>query len=45
MVNSKVTSDIEYLSAIDESRYVIAQANAELDNKGKFKDDFVSCRH
>ena len=45
VVNSKVTSDIEYLSAIDESRYVIAQANAELDNKGKFKDDFVSCRH
>ena len=43
--NSKVTSEIEYLSAIDESRYVIAQANAELDNKGKFKDDFVSCRH
>ena len=43
--NSKVTNDIEYLSAIDESKYVIAQANAELDNKGKFKDDFISCRH
>jgi DNA-directed RNA polymerase subunit beta len=45
VVNSVVTSDIEYLSAIDESRYVIAQANAELDNKGKFKDEIVSCRH
>jgi len=45
VVNSKVTSDIEYLSAIDESKYVIAQANAELDNKDKFTDDFVSCRH
>ena len=43
--NSKVTNDIEYLSAIDESKYVIAQANAELDNKGKFIDDFISCRH
>ena len=45
VVNSKVTSEIEYLSAIDESKYVIAQANAELDNKGKFVDDFVSCRY
>ena len=45
VVNSKVTSEIEYLSAIDESRYIIAQANAELDKKGKFIDDFVSCRH
>jgi len=45
VVNSAVTSEIEFLSAIDESKYVIAQANAELDNKGKFKDDFVSCRH
>ena len=42
---SKVTDDIEYLSAIEESKYVIAQANAELDGKGKFKDDLVSCRH
>ena len=45
VVNSKVTSEIEYLSAIDESKYIIAQANAELDNKGKFKDDIISCRH
>ena len=45
VVNSKITSDIVYLSAIDESRYVIAQANAELNDKNKFKDDFVSCRH
>jgi DNA-directed RNA polymerase subunit beta len=45
VVNSKVTSEIEYLSAIDESKYIIAQANAELDNKGRFKDDIISCRH
>ncbi len=42
---SKVTDVIEYLSAIEESKYVIAQANAELDGKGKFKDELVSCRH
>ena len=40
-----VTSKIEYLSAIEEAKYVIAQANAELDNKGKFQSEFVSCRH
>ncbi len=45
VVNNKVTDEIEYLSAIEESKYVIAQANAELDAKGKFKDDLVSCRH
>ncbi|MGB5209885.1 MAG: DNA-directed RNA polymerase subunit beta [Gammaproteobacteria bacterium] len=41
----KVTDDIEYLSAIEESQYVIAQANAELGNKGEFVHDLVSCRH
>ena len=45
VVNSKVTSDIVYLSAIDASGDVIAQANAELNDKNKFNDDFVSCRH
>jgi DNA-directed RNA polymerase subunit beta len=45
-VNSgKVTDQIDYLSAIEEGQYVIAQANAALDNKGKFKDEIVSCRH
>jgi len=43
--NSKVTNDVDYLSAIDESEHVIAQANAELDNKGKFTEDMVPCRH
>ncbi|MHB1145592.1 MAG: DNA-directed RNA polymerase subunit beta [Thiobacillus sp.] len=45
VVNHKVTDEIEYLSAIEESKYVIAQANADLDAKGKFKDDLVSCRY
>ncbi|GIR93394.1 MAG: hypothetical protein CM15mP93_15810 [Thiotrichaceae bacterium] len=40
-----VKDDIEYLSAIDESKYIIAQANAEIDKKGKFTSDFISCRH
>ncbi|MDP2024571.1 DNA-directed RNA polymerase subunit beta [Sulfuriferula sp.] len=43
--NSKVTDHIEYLSAIEESKYVIAQANAELDMSGKFTSEIVSCRH
>ncbi|MGD8546326.1 MAG: DNA-directed RNA polymerase subunit beta [Thiohalophilus sp.] len=43
--NGKVTDDIEFLSAIDEGEYVIAQANAGLDAKGNLTDDLVSCRH
>jgi DNA-directed RNA polymerase subunit beta len=43
--NGKVTSVVEYLSAIEEGDYVIAQANAELDKSGKFTDEFIPCRH
>jgi DNA-directed RNA polymerase subunit beta len=43
--DGKVTSDVDYLSAIEESEFVIAQANAELDAKGRFSDDLVSCRY
>jgi DNA-directed RNA polymerase subunit beta len=43
--DGKVAKDIEYLSAIEEGKYVIAQANAELDKGGKFVDELVSCRH
>ena len=45
VVNGKATADIEYLSAIEESNYVIAQANATLDNRGKLTDELVSCRY
>jgi DNA-directed RNA polymerase subunit beta len=45
VLDGKVTSKVEYLSAIEEGDYVIAQANAELDAKGKFVDDFIPCRH
>jgi DNA-directed RNA polymerase subunit beta len=39
-----VTTDISYLSAIEEGKYVIAQANAPLDKSGRFVDELVSCR-
>jgi len=45
VVNGKVTDEVEYLSAIVEGDFVIAQANAELDADGKFVDDFIPCRH
>ena len=41
----KVTSDVEYLSAIVEGDFVIAQANAVVDANGKFVDEFIPCRH
>ena len=41
----RVTDKVEYLSAIEEGRYVIAQANARVDGKGKLEDDLISCRH
>lgn len=42
--DGKVSSDVVYMSAMQEGRYTIAQANAELDAKGQFIDDLVSCR-
>src|SRR5690242_18595536 len=44
VVDSKVTDEIHYLSAIEEGQYVIAQANAAIDKTGKLSDDLVSCR-
>ena len=44
VVDGKVTMEIDYLSAIEEGRYVIAQANAELDEAGTLIDDLVTCR-
>ena len=44
MVDGKVTNDIDYLSAIEEGKYVIAQANAALDEKGRLTDELVSAR-
>lgn len=44
VVDGKVTKDIIYLTAMDESKHAIAQANAEIDKNGRFAADFVSCR-
>ena len=41
----RVTGDVDYLSAIEESEFVIAQANAPLDEKGLFTGELVSCRY
>jgi DNA-directed RNA polymerase subunit beta len=41
----KVTDEIEYLSAINESEYIIAQASATVDKKGKLTDELVAVRH
>jgi DNA-directed RNA polymerase subunit beta len=45
VINGKVTSEIEYLSAINESQYVIAQASAEINKKDEFAEDMVAVRH
>ena len=45
VLNGKVSDEIIYLSAIDESEYVIAQANVMLDAKNRFIDDLVAVRH
>ncbi|MCH8227536.1 MAG: DNA-directed RNA polymerase subunit beta [Proteobacteria bacterium] len=45
VIDGKATRDVEYLSAIVEGDFVIAQANAELDKDGKLIDEFIPCRH
>ena len=42
--DGKVTSEVIYLSAIEEGKYTIAQANAALDTNHKFTDELISCR-
>ncbi|MDF9789104.1 DNA-directed RNA polymerase subunit beta [Polynucleobacter sphagniphilus] len=42
--NSKVSDEVVYLSAIEEAKYVIAQANASIDKSGKLSDELVSAR-
>ncbi len=45
VVDTKVTDQVDYLSAIEEGRFVIAQANATLNDKGELVDELISCRH
>ncbi len=44
VVDGKVTNEIDYLSAIDEGKYVIAQANAEIAEDGSLIEERVTCR-
>jgi DNA-directed RNA polymerase subunit beta len=44
VVDGKVTMQIDYLSAIEEAKYVIAQANAALASDGRLSDELVSAR-
>ncbi len=45
VVDCKVSDQIDYLSAIEEGQYVIAQANAEISDASMLTGDLVSCRH
>ncbi|QBG35991.1 DNA-directed RNA polymerase subunit beta [Litorilituus sediminis] len=45
VVDGVVTDEIDYLSAIEEGNFVIAQANAERDENQKLTQDLVNCRH
>ncbi|MDG4597325.1 MAG: DNA-directed RNA polymerase subunit beta [Candidatus Contendobacter sp.] len=43
--SGRVVDQIDYLSAIEEGQYVIAQANTTVDAEGRLIDELVSCRH
>ncbi|NQZ83479.1 MAG: DNA-directed RNA polymerase subunit beta [Colwellia sp.] len=45
IIDGLVTDEIQYLSAIEEGNFVIAQTTAEVDSKGKLVDGLVQCRH
>ena len=44
VVNGKVANEIDFLSAIEEGNFVVAQANAQIDKNGRLVDGLVSCR-
>jgi len=43
--DGRVTDEVIYLSAMEEGRYTVAQANASIDNRGRFTEDLIVCRH
>ena len=45
VVKGKVTKKIEYLSAIDEGKYVIAQANTKINSKNQLEEELISSRY
>ena len=44
VIDGKVTNIVDYLTANEESKYIIAQSGVELNDDGTIKDDFVVCR-
>ena len=44
VVDGQVTDDVQYMSATEEMRHTVAQANAKLDDEGRFVNDLVSTR-
>ena len=44
VVDGQVTDDVQYMSATEEQRHVVAQANANLDENGKFVNEMVNTR-
>ncbi|MBO0661871.1 DNA-directed RNA polymerase subunit beta [Jiella sp. MQZ9-1] len=45
VIDGKVTSEVVYLSAMEESKHHVAQANALLNDDATFQNEFVVCRH
>ena len=45
VINGKVTKEVNYLSAIEEEKFTIAQANSTINKDGTFEEELVSCRH
>lgn len=43
--DGRVTDEVVYLSAMEEGRYTVAQANAPIDAKGRFTEELIVCRH
>src|SRR5258707_1601640 len=43
--DGRVTDEVIYLSAMEEGRYTVAQANVPIDNRGRFTEDMIVCRH
>ena len=43
--DGRVTDEVHYLSAMEEGRYTVAQANQPIDNRGRFTEDLITCRH
>jgi DNA-directed RNA polymerase subunit beta len=43
--DGRVTDEVAYLSAMEEGRYSVAQANQPVDARGRFTEDLIVCRH